>query len=533
MTAASPETQSAAKNSKFAWWCFIALAGMAIPFYLFLGRKQWFSFDEWDFIAGRNAGHLGDLLRPHTDAHWSTLPILAWRAIWQVAGLRYWPYQTLSVLLHVTIAALLRVVMRRSGVAPWTATIMASLFLFLGAGAYDIIYAFQANFDAAVLFGLTQLLLADHGGPIDRRDALALVAGLAALMCSAPAVVFVAVVGVATLVRRGLKPAALQTLPLAVVFGAWWLHYSRSGTHFDWSASNTGNFVVNGTRQALGAFAHIPAGGWLIAAVLVVGAIALFAGRSARSRRTDLAAPLAMLLGVPMLFLLTSFGRISFVVASTDANHYLHVGAALALPAVAVSVDAIGRRRRTATPVLLVLLIAGVPGSIAKAVDFAHAAGKWGVTKDTILSIGRMPEARQAPRSLPPDPSFAPEVTVGWILDGVASGRIRARDPGSTVAATNRLRLSLRETSRAVGRPCAELKKPVVRHLARGDTVGIHGGSVLVRAAPQGAPLGRPVLYGRSFLSPALDHTIESVVDSLTVRIEPGAHVPRQAVSIC
>ena len=55
MTAASPETQSAAKNSKFAWWCFIALAGMAIPFYLFLGRKQWFSFDEWDFIAGRNA----------------------------------------------------------------------------------------------------------------------------------------------------------------------------------------------------------------------------------------------------------------------------------------------------------------------------------------------------------------------------------------------------------------------------------------------------------------------------------------------
>ncbi|MDQ1509567.1 MAG: hypothetical protein QOG50_1411, partial [Actinomycetota bacterium] len=239
-------TKTNARRASFALACFVVLAVVAVPFYLWLGRKQWFSVDEWDFLAGRNLGHVNDLLRPHTDEHWSTLPMLAWRGIWQVFGLSYLPYQTLTVLLHVTIAALLRTVMRRAGVGPWISTIAAASFLFFGAGAFNIIYAFQTNFDGAVALGLTQLLLADHDGPIDKRDWLGVFAGLCALMCSAPAVTMVVVVGFATLIRRGLKPAAFHTLPLATIFVAWWLHYSRSSTTLGWSISNTARFVLDG-----------------------------------------------------------------------------------------------------------------------------------------------------------------------------------------------------------------------------------------------------------------------------------------------
>ena len=65
------------------------------------------------------------------------------------------------------------------------------------------------------MFGLVQLLLADHEGPIDRRDWLALLAGLAALMCSGVAIAMVLVVGIAMLLRRGWRIALLQTVPLA------------------------------------------------------------------------------------------------------------------------------------------------------------------------------------------------------------------------------------------------------------------------------------------------------------------------------
>ena len=48
--------------------------------------------------AGR-ATDLGDLLRPHNE-HWSTLPILVYRVLWQLFGLRtYVPYQLVALLL--------------------------------------------------------------------------------------------------------------------------------------------------------------------------------------------------------------------------------------------------------------------------------------------------------------------------------------------------------------------------------------------------------------------------------------------------
>src|SRR5437773_333619 len=89
----------------------------AFPLLLGLGHYHWFLLDEWDFLADRNGGDLGDLLRPHTNVHWSTLPIIVYRVLWRLFGLRtYVPYQVVLILLHLTAAFLLRKVMRRAGV---------------------------------------------------------------------------------------------------------------------------------------------------------------------------------------------------------------------------------------------------------------------------------------------------------------------------------------------------------------------------------------------------------------------------------
>ena len=60
----------------------------------------------------------------------------------------------------------------------------AGLFLFLGSGYQNIVWAFQIGFVGSLVFGLAHLLLIDHDGGFDRRDALGLAFGLAGLMCS-------------------------------------------------------------------------------------------------------------------------------------------------------------------------------------------------------------------------------------------------------------------------------------------------------------------------------------------------------------
>jgi hypothetical protein len=187
----------------------------ALVLWLVLGRFQWFYFDEWDFLAARKAGDLGDLFRPHNE-HWSTIPILSYRVLYSFVGLRsYLPYQFVVVALHVTAAWLLWLIMRRARVQPWLATAAASLFALFGSGYQDIISAFQVGFTGALVLGLTHLLLADHDGPSDRRDWLGLLAGLAGLMMAGVAVTMVIVVGLAVLLRRGWRAALLHTAPLA------------------------------------------------------------------------------------------------------------------------------------------------------------------------------------------------------------------------------------------------------------------------------------------------------------------------------
>ena len=154
---------------RIARWTFVGLEAVALVFFLVAGRYLWFGGDEWDFLAGRGLS-LHDLLAQH-GGHLVALPLVIFRALFAVFGLRsYLPYQLVAIVLHLMTAWLLRAVIRRAGAGPWIATAGASLLLFFGAGAQNILTAFQITFTGALAFGFGQLLLADHDGALDRRD---------------------------------------------------------------------------------------------------------------------------------------------------------------------------------------------------------------------------------------------------------------------------------------------------------------------------------------------------------------------------
>ncbi len=238
-------------------WALAAYAAVVVgagAFYLSVGRDYWFRADDWAFLIGRDGGSIQGLLREQHD-HWNTVPIVYYRVMWRVFGIRYGPYLAVVVALHLTAASLLRVAMRRVEVGPWVATTVASAVVLLGAsGSDNIVWSFQVGFELSLVFGLAHLLLADHDGPLDRRDLLGAALGLLALMSSGVGVALVAAVGFATLLRRGWRVAAAHVVPLAAIFGVWYLalerrdysdsggpiEVARPGLHAAWLTSSPG-----------------------------------------------------------------------------------------------------------------------------------------------------------------------------------------------------------------------------------------------------------------------------------------------------
>ncbi len=291
------EPETSGRLDRWATRIFVGYLIVAAPIILFVfGDYRWFFGDEWEFIANRSLAP-NDLFRQHF-GHWVTTPIIAYRVLYWIFGLRsYVPYQALLVVTHLTAAWLLFVVMRRVGVRAWIAACVTTPFVLFGPGAQNLTWAFQISFNLALVFGLIQLLLAYHDGPIDRRDWLGLAAGAVALTCSAVGPPMVLAAGVATFIRRGVRPALFQTVPLAALFLVWYVLAEPSDSS-GWASVRT---ILDWIRDSeIAGFEGL--GRWTVLAValavlLVVGLALTWITSSGAARRRWFGAPVGLLLG--------------------------------------------------------------------------------------------------------------------------------------------------------------------------------------------------------------------------------------------
>lgn len=465
---------------------FLAVVAAGLIAYVVLGGQRWFFLDEWDLLASRDGGDLRDLLEPHNE-HWSSLPILVYRAYFRLFGLRtYLPYQLTAIVLHLIAAGLLRTVMRRAGVSPWFATAASSLFVLFGSGNEDITWAFQIGFTGALVFGLTHLLLADHDGRIDWRDWLGLGAGLAALMCSGVGVTMVVVVGLAVLLRRGWRMALFHAMPLGVLFGAWWFAYGRGNYDLaDPTPARIGEFITTGVGAAFDAMGQLPGAGVALGALLVVGLVVAWRHIDRSEVRRGAAAPAALLAGSVVLLMISGLGRAgAFGPDFARQSRYLHLVAAFCLPALAVAANAVAVRWPPLALVGFVLLLVGIPGNIASIDDHARARGD----RDLILTLAHLPAATRAPRALQPARDLAIHGSMGWFLEGAESGRIpRADDPSARTVRNATVRLSLFQDGDELASTsrCDLISRPVLRRFEVGQVFTFRRGWVEA-SAPDG-----------------------------------------------
>ncbi len=499
-------------GARTAWAAFFAIELAALPFLFASGRRWWFFADDWDFLGTRTAWNLGDLSRPHY-GHWVTLPVLAYRGLWEVVGLRsYVPYQALVIGAHLVAVALLRLVMVRAGVGPWLATVFAGVFVVFGAGAENVLVAFQITFVGSFVFGLTQLLLADHDGPIGRRDFLGVLAGLAALMCSGVGIAMAVVVGVAMLLRRGWRVALFHTAPLAIAYVTWAALAPRgqgAALYRSRTPFQVIQFVRVGVQAAFARLVRFPVLAIALGLVLVAGAVLLLRALTIPDRRaelrTRLAAPIALLVGAVVFLLLTGVyrsgqprslaGALGVGPARARQSRYVYLVAAMILPALAVAADAVVRRKRWLAVPIVALLFAGVPANLHSMSTFTvKSVLDRDRDKKLILAAPRLPIAARLPRAMQPVPFYG--LTIGWLRDSLPSGRIPEPPNFTPVDLANEsLDLVVQPAYVAAAGRCETMTRPTARTVLALQRVAVRRGLVAIAYLPPSGPASDPEVF--------------------------------------
>jgi hypothetical protein len=336
-TAGAPDRRATA--------AFAAAVGAAGIWLLVRAGRGWFLYDEWMWFGARKAvADRGDvldaLLLPHAE-HLSLLPAGVYGLLYRLVGLHdYWPYVAVLLALHVTVAVLLRLVMLRSGVGPWLAGGTAFVLVLLGAGAQNIVWAFQIGFVGALAAVLGQMLLVDHAGPVDRRDVLGATLGVAAVATQTVGVLGVGLVAAVLVLRRRWGAAAVASIPAASLYLMW--KVSFGGREIALTTDVTQVFDVAVPDPGVGDkarfFGHLmatvghslapfPGGGLLVPALLAVAAAAVV-----RRRASVAIVPLVLAAGAVAFAALTAWNRAWLGEAGAEGGRYVYTIVVLTLP---------------------------------------------------------------------------------------------------------------------------------------------------------------------------------------------------------
>ncbi|MFJ6653190.1 hypothetical protein ACIQLJ_10395 [Microbacterium sp. NPDC091313] len=300
---------------------------------LYLGRNQWFYFDEWSFLQSP----LAELWQGH-GGHWSTVALLIWVGIQGIFGLgSYLPFLAVAVIAHLSVAHLTWRILRRIGVNDLIATASVAVFLLLGAASENLFWAFQFGFMGAIALALGAALLS-LTPTLSRRRAVSIATLLLlASATSGTALPFFAAVAIILWQRQGLRrTAAIMSAPV-VVYSAWYLFVAGENSNEALKATGidvllvpqfAGAMIVDGIDAA----SPVPFAGIVIAA-----AVAWFAFRTLNRRQDDSAAVALALLGAGLIFaLLTGYSRWHTGIESAASGRYVYVIALTFLPVAAL-----------------------------------------------------------------------------------------------------------------------------------------------------------------------------------------------------
>ncbi len=420
------------------WWSpsryRIALGALLVGAWVALmllatNTNQWFFADEWEFIARRSrpAG-LGDTirmyLRPHNE-HWSTLPLLVYRAIFGVVGLKaYWPYLIVHLATHVALGLLLARRLRSDRARIPVVLFTTAIFLFLGAGSENILWAFQTAWIAAVsvcLIGLEIVDRAARTGTLGKRAVgLLWLVGIAALMCAGTGVSSVVGICLSVLLRFGWRKALLVGSVPGVIMAAWLMSFGRDNSSepvsWGYSPYRVGGYAWRALVAMIDRTTGFSGLGVLVVVAVIGGALHRFS-----SLARDHASALCLAVTGVFFSIVVALGRVRF--DDPEASRYSYVLFVCFVPLLVVLLEHIlVGRPRVWQGVATIFSTFFLLNSVGVLTDNARIEGirELQLKRTVVAAFAVANSPLAAPQAMPD--ARAPDLTMGRIRNLIAQG---------------------------------------------------------------------------------------------------------------
>lgn len=222
---------SAARQRRPWLWLLAALFVLSALLLLFLRAKVGFFLDDWYLVLFREGP--SDWFLPHNE-HIIILPAAIYEFSLSLFGMEPLPLHLVALVLFLTSVVLLFHWLRPLVGEPVSVLGCAVVF-FLGAGAGDLLFAFQIGFFGSVVGGLGALLLLRRNNT--RNDRLACLLLVFSTLCSTLMAPFWAAAVVELLFRdegrarlsQLMRRSWIILVPTAVYL-AWWAGWNQDGT---------------------------------------------------------------------------------------------------------------------------------------------------------------------------------------------------------------------------------------------------------------------------------------------------------------
>lgn len=362
-------------------WLLLHLVTLAVAAVLLVvvNRGQWFFKDDWDPLTRRVHLRLpGDLSvwAPH-NGHWSTLPVLVFRGLFDVFGLTsYWPWVVVLIAIHLLSVHLAWRLFLRLGAGAVCATATAAVLAVLGSGGEDLLWAFQIGFDGAVAGAMACALLLVRERFGSREVVGTWVSAVAALMCSGIALPLLVLPGLICLWRHRVLRTALAFSVPAAAYVAWSLLAGGTPVRGVSTAGQFLTYVLTGLWDSTAAATGSRVGPLVVVAV-VVAALVVSRRRAIGERAPVVVVSVVSAVTVLAVYVSIATGRADLGSTGAGSSRYVHIAAMSGAPMLAVATGVLlrWRPRQLALPLAGLALFALLANVLAlqRRADFEQA----------------------------------------------------------------------------------------------------------------------------------------------------------------
>ena len=388
---------------------------------LWINRNTWFLGDDFAILTDRYFASLDGnwsqaLLLPHND-HLIALPVLVFIALGHLVGLNnHLVYMLPAIFMHIAILLAVAIILKKRCTSTLTALSAVCCIAFLSAGYEVLMMATNMAHVAPIFLGLYQLILVDHDGDISKRDIVATMLGVIAVLCAGTSIPLIIMIALFLVLKRQFKRASLIALPPASLWLIWFFKYGTLNhgvkgdtqyTTFN-KTEQIAQYVIKGIQGSLEAISHISGSSTFLI-------ILCFLGLYKKSIKSQaILMPFCMAVGSVLFYFITGFSRVTF--GEPVSGRYLYLGAIFIIPLVFIGIESLlegvaVRQFFTITATVWISAM-GIIGFLAATESSPYT---YQARREAIESVRDLVASGATDLTGAPSPVFDPNLTVDWI----------------------------------------------------------------------------------------------------------------------